>query len=233
MSALAVHKKGIPKMIRTFLSSSISSTMKSTRKMNCLTFASTSSTIPPKYVRVRAVSCSIEEKVVVMESPLPLFLDTAHQNLQSVSHFQLSYLSVQLAFGCFQLPYYFSRYKQVRFDRHTINQFYNLPEIDNDYYTQYLNGNVNLDEVWNHLLVAKMLPVKHLKDVTKDRVVCFMPSSQQAKVHWSSDEELLHLKGLLDSSIIQRFKAHDHFVACESSSFTPRPPPKTINLTIP
>lgn len=41
----------------------------------------------------------------------------------------------------------FCRGKRVPFDSHAINRFYNTPDIENDEYTQYNNGQVDLEEV--------------------------------------------------------------------------------------
>ncbi|EOY26539.1 Uncharacterized protein TCM_028331 [Theobroma cacao] len=41
----------------------------------------------------------------------------------------------------------FGRGKRVPFDSHTINRFYGTPNLENDEYTQYSNGEVDLEEV--------------------------------------------------------------------------------------
>ncbi|EOY08969.1 Uncharacterized protein TCM_024271 [Theobroma cacao] len=92
---------------------------------------------------------------------------------------------------------------KVPFNAHTINQFYNTLDIENDEYDQFVNGDINLDEVlrslsilgtewqvhkgvvisfkanamdndykvWYHFVAMKLLLVKYLSDVTKDRAI--------------------------------------------------------------
>ncbi|EOY03178.1 Uncharacterized protein TCM_017750 [Theobroma cacao] len=47
----------------------------------------------------------------------------------------------------------FIRGRQVPFDTLTINQFYNTPNIENDEYSQFVNGDINLDEVLGYLIL--------------------------------------------------------------------------------
>ncbi|EOY03125.1 Uncharacterized protein TCM_017638 [Theobroma cacao] len=97
------------------------------------------------------------------------------------------------------------RGKRVPFDNLTINKFYNISEIENDGYAQYVDGNVNLDEL-------------------------IMVLYKQAGVQWSSEEELLHPKAPLDPNIIHRL--YEHSTVGGSSTFALRPPPRLTKLTI-
>lgn len=122
-------------------------------------------------------------------------------------------------------------------------------------------------KVWYHFLTARLLPVKHVSVITKDRAVLLYAMvtgktinvgklifenilhvagsakegiwylslitalCKQARVQWSSVEELLHPKVPLDANIVNRL--YNYQPPGGNSSSAPRPPPRATSLTIP